>query len=394
LAIVALLILTSVLFERLQTLKIRNSNLFGGEIIINKNKVEDGYLLFSPFLAKSNSSDGGQVYLTHLNGKIFHVWNTKYSTLYSFITPKGELYTSQISPSDLSVAPGGGKTGLLQKIDKNNNVIWEFKDEMLHHDFDVDLDSDTVYAIKFTPVKKSFSDKIKGGRDTKSKNYWSDTIIQIDESGNVIWSWELQDNLKPEDYMLDPITPRTEWSHSNSIKFYRTNPINNKPSLLLSARHLNTVFLIDRETGSVLWVSPKGLFSYQHDATLTSSGTVLVFDNGLTRKQERPFLWSRLVEVDIKTNKVIWQFNGGSTGPEMASFAASIMSGSQRLPNGNTLGVNSLRGHIFEVTKEKEVVFSFVNPYLTKDHTSPFGNNLIFKARKIPLNYFNDDVKL
>jgi outer membrane protein assembly factor BamB len=285
-------------------------------------------------------------------------------------------------------APGGGKTGLLQEQDVKGNILWEFKDEMLHHDFDVDLNTDTVYALKFTMLSKEFSNKIIGGKPSLDEASWSDTIIQIDHSGKIIWSWNLGDHLDPRDYVLDSITPRKEWSHSNSIKFYTTNPINHKPSLLLSSRHLNTVFLIDRETGKILWSSPKGTFSYQHDATLTKDGTVLVFDNGLTREQERPFLWSRLVEINPLTNKIVWQFRGGSTGPEMGAFAASIMSGAQRLPNGNTLGIDALSGHIFEVTKDGVVVFSFINPYQALDSTGPFGNNVIFKARKISNDYF------
>ena len=73
----------------------------------------------------------------------------------------------------------------------------------------------------------------------------------------------------------------------------------------------------------------------------------------------------------------------------MASFASSIMSGAQRLDNGNTLITDSLKGHIFEVNKEGEIVFSFINPYEPNEKTSPFITNNIFKARKLPKDYFN-----
>lgn len=362
--------------------------IFYKNTVINKNKVEDGYLLFSPFLAKSYSKDQGEVFLTDLQGNIVHKWVTKYSTLYAFVTPEKNLYTAQITPSNLTEAPGGGKTGLLQKIDSKGNVLWEFSDDYLHHDFDVDLESGTVYAILFSPLSKGFSERIVGGQKTSREVFWSDTIIALDKYGKVVWDWKLEDHINPKNYPLASVTPRNDFSHSNSVKFYKTNPINNKPALLISVRHINTVFLIDRESGLILWESPKKVFNYQHDATLTASGTILVFDNGFLRESERPFLWSRLVEVDIKTNKIVWQFKAGETGPELASFAASILSGAQRLPNGNTLGVDGPRGHIFEVTKEGEVVFSFVNPYFTKTSTNPFGNNVLFKARKIPKDYF------
>ena len=39
-----------------------------------------------------------------------------------------------------------------------------------------------------------------------------------------------------------------------------------------------------------------------------------------------------------------------------------LISGAQRLPNGNTLICSGINGTVFEVTPEKEMVWKYVNP--------------------------------
>jgi hypothetical protein len=60
------------------------------------------------------------------------------------------------------------------------------------------------------------------------------------------------------------------------------------------------------------------------------------------------------------------------------------MSGTQRLSNGNTFIVDSVQGHFFEVTKEGDMVWDFVNPYAA-ERTGAFVNNAVFKARRYSL---------
>jgi hypothetical protein len=153
-------------------------------------------------------------------------------------------------------------------------------------------------------------------------------------------------------------------------------------------RHINTVALVRKRDGKIIWKSPPKMFSYQHDATLLENGNILAFDNGLFRLQKRPFLWSRVIEVDPRENKIVWEFNGGETGSERARFASSILGGAQRLENGNTMIVDGLRGHLFEVAKNKKIVWDFINPRFTYS-TGAWRNNTIFKARR----YRKDEIK-
>jgi hypothetical protein len=53
---------------------------------------------------------------------------------------------------------------------------------------------------------------------------------------------------------------------------------------------------------------------------------------------------------------VVWSFSGSP------SFFSPIVSGAQRLPNGNTLVDVGATGNIFEVTASRRVVWRYVNP--------------------------------
>ena len=57
-----------------------------------------------------------------------------------------------------------------------------------------------------------------------------------------------------------------------------------------------------------------------------------------------------------------------------SDFCSNILSGAQRLPNGNTLICSGGKGFIFEVTPENGLVWQYQNFFVTPDD--------VFKVRK------------
>lgn len=356
---------------------------FGKIPVLDVAAVDQSYTLFSPFAQNQFLEDPGMVYLVDLYGMPVHTWKTKYQTLYSSLEKNGNIVVAMIKPGDLLANPGGGGTGLVQELDWKGNVLWEYENKFIHHDFEI-LPNGNIAFLVWEKIPTALSERIQGGSVSKKEGdteSWSDGIIEVDRQGQIVWSWHSYEHLRPEDYTLGVNTPRSEWTHANSIRYFENDPIHGKSGFLISLRHLNEVIMLEKESGDVFWQSPKGVFSYQHDATLLSDGHVLAFDNGLFRSQERPFLWSRVIEIDPQLNKIVWEFNGGKTGTEKARFAASVMSGAQRLENGNTLITDALKGHLMEVTTSGHLVWDFVNPF-TSVSTGPFENNVLFKARR------------
>lgn len=112
-------------------------------------------------------------------------------------------------------------------------------------------------------------------------------------------------------------------------------------SVLLTVRHQDEVLRIDWRTRQLVWHWGRTVLSGPHEASLLPNGNILVFDNGLARG------WSRVLELDPKAPDRLVQF-----APGPSKFFSRVMGSCQRLPNGNTLIVNSEAGAAFELTPQ------------------------------------------
>ncbi len=157
--------------------------------------------------------------------------------------------------------------------------------------------------------------------DEKVSRGFRDGVIQkVTPQGNELFLWSSWGHLKLADCLVNPDghTPG-DYAHLNSLQVVDGGDI------IASFRHCNQVLRIDGTTGAVEWQlggsrpppdsntvfleitgdsAGKNEFCGQHHATLTASGTVVLFDNGVLchgpRKADAPF--SRAVEYRISTS--------------------------------------------------------------------------------------------
>jgi hypothetical protein len=127
--------------------------------------------------------------------------------------------------------------------------------------------------------------------------------------------------------------------------------------LLISVRHLNTVFVADPATWAIKWLMT-GPFVGQHDPDFLPNGHILLYDNrvtGLTPKLGN----SRLLEIDPATRAIVWSFEG--TGDQ--TFYAHSRGEQQALPNGNILFVDPYAGRLLEIAPAagNRTVWEWVN---------------------------------
>ena len=143
---------------------------------------------------------------------------------------------------------------------------------------------------------------------------------------------------------------------------------------LASFRNISTVARAGRATGDFVWKIGPVILAQQHDPSLLPNGNVLIFNNGSRRR--RRLVFSSVVEVEPEKGQVVWEYRDRSA---QLSFFSSYISGAQRLPNGNTFICEGLAGRIFEVTREGELVWEYVNPYFSD--ALVFGTtNAVFRA--------------
>ena len=69
--------------------------------------------------------------------------------------------------------------------------------------------------------------------------------------------------------------------------------------------------------------------------------------------------FSRVIEVNPATNEIVWKYQEARE----FNFFSPRISNAVRLPNGNTLINEGSFGRFFEVTREGDVVWEYVNPY-------------------------------
>ncbi len=147
--------------------------------------------------------------------------------------------------------------------------------------------------------------------------------------------------------------------------------------VLLSAREIDTIFIINLKTGALLWSFGPGVLDHQHQPTILPNGNILIFDNGLFRG------FSRVLEVDPQTKAVV-------TSTERVQgkrFFSLIRGSSQRLKNGNTLIVSGERAVALEITPTDKLVWLFKNPAykVVRRRKKPFidRRGLIYRMERI-----------
>jgi hypothetical protein len=113
------------------------------------------------------------------------------------------------------------------------------------------------------------------------------------------------------------------------------------------------VYVLDRETAQVRWGYRE--VDWPHSPEALADGRILLFDNGHKRG------YSRVIEIDPASKKVAREYKSHSP-----LFFSPTKGGAQLLPNGNYLVTESDSGHLFEVTREGEIVWDYWN-LLQKD---------------------------
>ena len=128
--------------------------------------------------------------------------------------------------------------------------------------------------------------------------------------------------------------------------------------ILASSRPTSTVIRIDRKTGEIVWKLGPPILAGQHAPISLENGNILIFDNGVHRLDD-PLPFSRVIEINPATNEIVWTYQDRA----VSNFFSPRMGNAQRLPNGNTLINEASFGRFFEVTRDGEIVWEYVNPF-------------------------------
>lgn len=171
--------------------------------------------------------------------------------------------------------------------------------------------------------------------------YIGDMVVVLDKNFQVKWAWDPFDWLDTNRLPTGGEGP-LDWTHANSVAW---SPADG--NLIVSMRSQDWVIKIDYDQGAgdghIVWRLGQGgdftinsndaspWFSHQHNAHYVDDSTLLVFDNGNTRRATDPGAHSRGQELilDETTMQATLVLNA-----DLGNYAPAVGS-AQRLPDGN-----------------------------------------------------------
>lgn len=308
-----------------------------------------------------------------------------------------------------------------------------------HHDYQREGSSTGYYSPDQAPnVHKGntliLAHKNVYNNQISDKRLLDDVIIEVDWNGNIIWEWACNEHFDELGFdeegknvlFRNPNMRKAgggmgDWMHINSMStlgenhFYDEGDVRFHPdNIIWDARESNIIAIIDKKTGKIVWkLGPNykdkkskeiGQIIGQHHAHmipkgLPGEGNILVFDNGgwagygapnpssLFGQKNALRDYSRILEINPVTLKIVWQYTPKEAlfkePTDSFRFYSPYISSAQRLPNGNTLITEGADGRLFEVTKDHEIVWEYVSPYMNKE--SKF--NMIYRAYRVPYEW-------
>ena len=338
----------------------------------NPNKSFKGFTLLSPPGTQSSL-------LINMDGKVVKRWQfDDFRPGFGKLLPSGNLMITGSDPELLKQAKaadeatllanlplrlrklGGGYT-ILREYDFEGNLLWSYDNPAIHHDFHV-KENGNILLPEWVPLAEELAKEVRGGMRAKGKKdppMLGDDIIEIDREGNVVARYHTWKYFHPRRDPIQPLENRGEWTHVNGLDLTRDGKI------VISCRTNSRVAIIDPEAEKLVWKLTEPEISMQHHVTCLESGNIQIFDNGMNKPGGMPF--SRVIEVDPKTSKVVWQYKANP--PEQ--FFSGHISSAQRLEMGNVFICEGTSGRLFEVTRNNEVVWEWISPFV---HGSDDGN--------------------
>ncbi len=228
-------------------------------------------------------------------------------------------------------------------------------DTLSFHHFIDELPNGNIIA--FSTVSKVIDDYWSSEKDPnaprKRKKIMGDEIIEFERDGTIVWRWKAFDWLDPYRlgyealyiyWLMHGFEDFVDWTHGNGLWLDESDD-----SLIISLRHQDALFKIDRKTGEIKWILgeptdwseelQQKLFQpeqdmrwpyHTHAPSVTPRGTIMLFDNGNYRA--RPFAppfppnqsYSRAVEYAIDTDKMtireLWE-SDTVEGDAMVTYA-------------------------------------------------------------------------
>lgn len=294
-----------------------------------------------------------EAFLMDHAGRVIHSWT--YDGLRAFISykprggPENHTYWRRAylypNGSLLAIYEGIG----LIKLDRYSKLLWTYPGKA-HHDLEVGPDG-RIYVL----ARDEHPDPDRNRR----RPILEDCVAVLDADGQELQRISVLEALKKSEYagLLAQLSPHGNLLQTTTVQLLDGSQADRLPAfaagnLLLSILKLDMVAVLDPRAGKVVWAR-QGPFKAPQAAEILDNGHLLVFDS-----RYQPDTASRVVEIDPLTGEIVWDYTGSPEQP----FHSTDYGANQRLPNGDTLIVESDAGRAFEVAPDRRLVWEYHTP--------------------------------
>ena len=224
----------------------------------------NGYSLY-------NEMGGNTVYLIDKDQNIAHSWSCDLACNYSvLLKDNGNIVRGGIDFNSQIFA--AATAGIIQELDSNANVVWEFTysdaDHISHHDIAL-LPNGNVLLTAYEV--KTVAELIQAGVDNPNSEYWPTHFIEVEQNGTggqIVWEWHIWDHMiqdvdstkdnfgvvsdHPELMDINAYEPfgfgfpgftDGDWFHVNGVDYNEA-----LDQIVFSSRYTSEIYIIDHST--------------------------------------------------------------------------------------------------------------------------------------------------
>jgi Arylsulfotransferase (ASST) len=220
------------------------------------------------------------------------------------------------------------------------NTTQDFPNVISHHD------------LQYDPVNNTFLTLQSYVRQVGNNTYLFDKILQVDQYGNVIWSWDTYTHIPLSEASTfnetSTLNGQTliDFSHANSLDWDYNNSI-----IYLNLRCTNTFYKIDQNTGNIVWscgefgnftlldqngYQVSSLWYHSHDTKEVAPDVFTMFDNDYNNVTNPNDDHSRILELTVNETDMTAYVNWSWEAPPQ--YYNNYAGATVILPNGDYLG--------------------------------------------------------
>ncbi|MCB9235352.1 MAG: aryl-sulfate sulfotransferase [Bacteroidia bacterium] len=365
----------------------------------------DGFALY-------NKLNNYSSYLVDKDGNIAHSWNCNVPGNYAvMLKENGNIIRGGVYSGN--VLNGAAVGGMVQEIDPNGNVVWQFiysdATHVSHHDMAI-LPNGNVLLTAWE-VKNS-TELQAAGYTGNSQTKYPTHFVEVQQNGTggqIVWEWHMWDHMvqdkdtnkpnygvivdHPELMNINVQTSGSMGGPGGGGDWFHVNGIDYNPDLdqiVFSSRYLSEIFIIDHSTTTAEAAGHTGGNAGKGGDFLFRWGKPANFGGSGLQQIPGPVHDTRWIKAGRPNAGLIQFFNNqGSSGnstvdaiePPRVGYNythtagqaylpatynwrhncfsnAAGQSASDRLPNGNTF-VNLSGGYMYEVDSNNVLVWQY-----------------------------------